>query len=180
MLSPGRFIWLYLCSRAKGRDIWQVQCRLEKRKFCKCDLRFVFHAVVAMCITNPFTLMKVVGSPKRLCLSAKLHGVTLQHAEYNSDLKCRTSGGTKTYGELYQNLHISSSPFIFYSHKFSQETSVLSSELCGTWGQLITRIHFSALFFKLSYSNNVTYYICYKHIFNKSVIMFIIMYYKNL
>jgi hypothetical protein len=85
-----------------------------------------------MCITNPFTLMKVVGSPKRLCLSTKLHGVTPQNAEYNSDLKCRTSDGKNTYGELYQNLHFSSGPFIFYSHKFSQKASVLSNELCGT------------------------------------------------
>jgi hypothetical protein len=85
-----------------------------------------------MCITTPFTLMKVVGSPKHLCLSAELHGVTLQNAEYNSKLKCRTSGGTKTYGELYQNLHFSSGSFMFYSHKFSQEATVLNSELCGT------------------------------------------------
>ena len=114
VLSPGRFLWLYLFSRGNGRwDIYEVQWRLERRRSCNCKLRFVFPAAVAMCITTPSTLMKVVGSPKRWCLSTELHGVTFHNAEYNSALQCRASGGTKSCGELHQNIHFTSGPFYF-------------------------------------------------------------------
>jgi hypothetical protein len=104
----GRFLWLYVCSW--GMD---VQWRLERRKLCECKLLFVFTALGAMFIIDSSTLMKVVGSPKRWSLSNKLHGVTPQNAEYNSDLKCKVSVITKRCGELYQNVHFSSGPFYF-------------------------------------------------------------------
>jgi hypothetical protein len=130
MLNPGRFLWLCLCSRGEMTwDICKLQWRLERRKSCKCKLRFVFPVVMAMYITKPSTLMKVVGSPKRWCLSTKLHGVTLQNTEYNSDLQCRASGGTKSCRELHQNTHFNCGPLYVLNTSIFAGSFCISSEI---------------------------------------------------